>query len=494
MDEVLLIFGNQLFAPQYLADHKRATVVLVEDRQLCTRYTYHKQKLIFMLTAMRSYAKCLRDAQFSVRYFALDDECDWQAAVAKVASQLGAKKLIHFEVESAHLTASVAGFAESREMALEVLQTPMFLGPVEDFSEHLAGYKRPLMQRFYKQQRVRHDVLLTPVGEPVGGQWSFDEMNRKKLPKTVLPQEPPVYAPSALEVEVEKDVATYFGRHPGAPGPLWLPVTHADALRWFEHFLEARLYHFGAYEDALTTRSTFVFHSAISPLLNVGLLTPRQVLDLTLSYAVDNDIPLNSTEGFVRQILGWREFMRGIFHTYGETMRLGNHWRAGRKLTPAWYEGNTGLPPLDHVITKTVKYGWAHHIERLMVMANLMNLSGIHPSEVYRWFMEMYVDAYAWVMVPNIFGMGLTSDGGIFSTKPYICGSNYLLKMSDYRRGPWCDVVDGLFWGFVQEHRTALKTNHRLAPMIANLDRVKTKRPEIFRLGEEFIDKNTLPY
>ena len=139
MDEVLLIFGNQLFAPQYLADHKRATVVLVEDRQLCTRYTYHKQKLIFMLTAMRSYAKCLRDAQFSVRYFALDDECDWQAAVAKVASQLGAKKLIHFEVESAHLTASVAGFAESREMALEVLQTPMFLGPVEDFSEHLAG-------------------------------------------------------------------------------------------------------------------------------------------------------------------------------------------------------------------------------------------------------------------------------------------------------------------------------------------------------------------
>ncbi len=172
-------------------------------------------------------------------------------------------------------------------------------------------------------------------------------------------------------------------------------------------------------------------------------------------------------------------------------MQSRNIWNADRRLTEAWYQGTTGIAPLDHVITKALKLGWAHHIERLMVAANLMNLSGIEPQEVYRWFMEMFVDAYDWVMVPNVFGMGLTSEGGIFTTKPYICGSNYVMKMGDFKRGEWCDVMDGLLWRFVAHHEETLKANHRLAPMVANLPRVVRKRPEIFALADEFIETTT---
>jgi len=172
-------------------------------------------------------------------------------------------------------------------------------------------------------------------------------------------------------------------------------------------------------------------------------------------------------------------------------MQSRNIWNADRKLTSAWYDGTTGIEPLDHVIRKTLKLGWAHHIERLMVAANLMNLAGIRPQEVYRWFMEMFVDAYDWVMVPNVFGMGLTSEGGIFTSKPYICGSNYVLKMGDFKRGDWCDVMDGLLWRFVATHEQTLRTNHRLAPMVANLPRVARKRPEIFKLADHFIENTT---
>jgi deoxyribodipyrimidine photolyase-related protein len=286
-------------------------------------------------------------------------------------------------------------------------------------------------------------------------------------------------------------VAARFADHPGRLDAAWLPTTHERAEAWLEDFLVNRFRDFGTYEDALTHRSPFVYHSALAPLLNIGLLTPGEVLERALDHAARENVPLNSLEGFVRQILGWREFVHGVYHHYYQPMQARNIWNAGRKLTASWYDGTTGIAPLDHVIGKTLEYGWAHHIERLMIAANLMNLSGIEPLEVYRWFMEMFVDAYDWVMVPNVFGMGLTSEGGIFTTKPYICGSNYVRKMSDFQPGPWCDVMDGLFWRFVANHETTLKANHRLAPMVANLPRIARKRPEIFDLAEAFIDNHT---
>ena len=204
------------------------------------------------------------------------------------------------------------------------------------------------------------------------------------------------------------------------------------------------------------------------------------------------DLPIESIEGFVRQVIGWREFIRGVYHVYGEEQESRNFWGHERELTDDWYRGTTGIVPLDDAIKTSLRLGWAHHIQRLMVLGNLMTLCEIRPADAWRWFMEMYVDSSEWVMGPNVYGMGIFSDGGVFATKPYICGSNYLLKMSDYSRGDWCDTVDGLYWRFIDKHREFFASNPRLALMPKALDRLNEDRREtIFVAAETFLDRFT---
>jgi len=231
----------------------------------------------------------------------------------------------------------------------------------------------------------------------------------------------------------------------------------------------------------------------LSPIINLGLITPATLIRETLDFAKTNKIPLNSLEGYVRQIIGWREFMRGIYQNYEERLLNTNFFNHQRKLSKSWYDGTTGIVPLDHAIKNCLQFGYTHHIERLMVVCNLMNLSGVHPVQVYKWFMEMYVDSSDWVMAPNVMGMGLFSDGGIFATKPYICGSSYILKMSDYPKGEWCEVMDGLYWKFIEDHKDFFLKNYRLAMMaklLEKMDSVRKKR--IFSKANIFIQANTL--
>lgn len=491
MSTAVIVFGNQLFDPEHLPRSTGMTVVMVEDEGICRRYRYHRQKLAFVLAAMRNHADALRRAGFDVHYHRLEDGMHWRGALDRLQQSRPYDRLRHFQVESPGLETALEHYARQHGLRRQVLTTPMFINGLDDFAEHLDEHGSPKLLPFYRAQRLRHDVLVTADGSPVGGRWSFDQDNREKLPRDAQPP-PPEFPHEASHVEeVRRLVCERFADHPGTLEHLWLPTTHAQADAWLDDFLERRFADFGTYEDALTRRSTFVYHSALSPLLNVGLLTPRQVLDRLLNHSVRHNVAVNSVEGLVRQILGWREFVRGVFHHYCEPLSSRNIWNADRSLTDAWYQATTGIDPLDHVIGKAVDYGWAHHIERLMLAANLMNLSGIRPPEVYRWFMEMFVDAYDWVMVPNVFGMGLTSEGGIFTTKPYICGSNYVMKMGDFKRGPWCDVMDGLLWRFVANHEPTLKANQRLAPMVANLPRVARRRPEIFALADDFIERTT---
>ncbi len=491
MNKLFLSFGNQLFHPRYLARFKDANIILVEDEHFCTKYAYHKQKLVFVLAAMANYARLLRDQGFRVSHFTLDDKRNWRRAVTELAAETGADTLCHFELESPDLTAAIERFARQRQLKLDVVQTPMFLNTLADFSAHLDEHETPKLLPFYREQRLRRDILITPEGLPIGGRWSYDQENRAKLPRDLQPEEPQLLSHPTTVSSAKRLVEARFASNPGRLDDFWLPTTHTAAEAWLEAFLATRFWNFGTYEDALTERSPFVYHSGLAPLMNIGLLTPEQVVNRALEYAGSNNVPVNSLEGFIRQIIGWREFVRGVFHHYYEPMQSRNIWNGDRKLTDAWYNASTGISPLDHVIRKSLKLGWAHHIERLMVAANLMNLAGIQPQQVYRWFMEMFVDAYDWVMVPNVFGMGLTSEGGIFTTKPYICGSNYVLKMGDFKRGEWCDVMDGLLWRFVANHEQTLRTNHRLAPMVANLGRVARKRPEIFTLADRFIEEHT---
>jgi deoxyribodipyrimidine photolyase-related protein len=302
---------------------------------------------------------------------------------------------------------------------------------------------------------------------------------------------------------VRELVRHYFPNNPGELGLLFIPYDHSGADNWLADFLQMRFADFGPYEDALSRQFDTLNHSLLSPLLNIGLLNPLAVIQAAVDQAAKDgsaidhsaslcptarSIPLASLEGFLRQVIGWREFVRGIHLSHGEHQAKANFWNHHRGLAACWQEATTGLPPLDQAIMRANRLGYNHHIERLMVISNVMLLCEIHPREVYQWFMERYLDSYDWVMGPNVYGMGQMSDGGVFATKPYICGSNYILKMGDFKRGPWCEVWDGLYWRFIDRQRQFFQTNPRLAMMVRLLDRMDTaKRERLFHQAEQFI-------
>ncbi|MFM8347957.1 MAG: cryptochrome/photolyase family protein, partial [Bacteroidota bacterium] len=322
------------------------------------------------------------------------------------------------------------------------------------------------------------------------GKWSFDAENRERWPKG-LP--PPLFtgAPRVtLHQEAEHYVQENFVNNPGAISGTWeYPVTHSQASDWLDQFLQHRFAGFGRFEDAMVSRESVLHHSVITPMLNTGLLTIQQVLDRTIDFAREHQVPFNSVEGFVRQVVGWREFIRAVYVREGRKQRTTNYWGFTRPMPASFYDGTTGIVPVDSVIKKLLATGYSHHIERLMVLGNFMLLCEIHPDAVYKWFMELYVDAYDWVMVPNVYGMSQFADGGLMCTKPYISGSNYLLKMSDFRADPsWTSVWDALFWRFMHVHRDFFGQNPRLGMLLRTLDKMDAaKRNALLMKADEFL-------
>ena len=495
----LLLCGDQLFSVQQLTrDFGRPEdieVLMVEDPELCERRPYHQQKLTLVLASMRHHAELLKAAGYHVRYSPLTAN----RTLSQVLTGLPKPTSFDLSGELHGYAAHSVGQQRWIERACRAAgyswsprQTPMFMTPLDEFPT-LAGTRKPLqMARFYKNQRKRLGVLLEDNGEPTGGRWSFDEDNRRKLPKQQAVPALPHTRVSAMTAEVADMIARHYPDNIGTASDLWLPTDRAGALEWLEQFLNTRLIGFGTFEDAISQRSWSLFHSALSPLINLGLVTPQEVLDKTLLFAQQNVVPINDLEGFVRQLIGWREFIFGVYVTEGDAMRQTNSRAQHRRMLPTWLSGELDIPPFDDAIATLKRTGWNHHIERLMIIANLMNLAQIEPVEVFEFFMTNYLDAYDWVMVPNVYGMGLNSDNNTFATKPYICGSNYWLKMSDYQKGPWCDVVDGLYWQFVDRHRDLLAKNPRTAMMIANLNRLKPERKQIiFSAADRFIVQHT---
>ena len=489
---MLVILGNQLFPLQHLPPPDAGPVYMAEDIGLCTYERHHQQKIVLFLSAMRAYADELRAAGYEVHYQALNttDVRPYETWLAATMDATNSTRLLHFEIEDKAMEARLIAFAEKHEYARQELLSPMFTCSREAFAGYSAGKTRLLMGDFYKWQRRRLGVLVDDQGQPKGGRWSFDADNRKRLPKDVMPPAIDWPTPNEHVVDVVEIVAHEFADHPGNASDFRWPTTRQQALTWLDHFIETRLAQFGPYEDAMTSRSDAVFHSLLSPYLNLGLLTPAEVIEKISDRAAA--VPLQSVEGFIRQVIGWREFVRGVYRQHSEAQDTANFWSHERELTDDWYAGTTGIPPLDDTIQSIQKLGWAHHIPRLMVLGNLMTLCEIRPQSAHRWFMEMFIDSSEWVMGPNVYGMGLFSDGGLFATKPYICGSNYLLKMSDYSKGAWCDTVDGLYWRFIDKHRTFFAANPRLALMPRALDRLNSDRRErIFASAEEFIERST---
>ena len=466
-----LVLPHQLFE-SHLDAPAGTTFLLLEHDLLFRQYRFHVQKLVLHRASLRRFADRLRDRGFDVVQVDTDGRTTSRAALAREVARLRPTRVTAYDVVddwlSQDLTAALAdgGYELTAD---DVLETPNFLTTRAQLREAFGGRSAPRMQHFYARQRERLDVLMTESGRPVGGRWSYDEENRKKLPRGHPVPDPARVDPADRHPEVEEAIA-WVGRafpdNPGdAAGFAW-PTSHAEADAAYERFLAERFAEFGPYEDALSAEHPFVFHSLLTPALNIGLVSPRHVLERALE--VGDDVPLPSLEGFVRQVIGWREYLRAAYVVHGRAMRSANRLAHTRPLGDGWWTAETGLEPVDLVLRRVLDHGWAHHIERLMVLGNAMCLLRTDPDAAYEWFMEMFVDAYDWVMVPNVYAMSQFAAAEAITTKPYVSGSNYLRKLSDFPTGGWTDDWDALYWTFVRDHHDVFAGNAR-SRMIARL-------------------------
>lgn len=480
MSTAALIYPHQLFAPHPAVVGADA-VFLVEDPLFFRQYAFHKQKLMLHRASMKRYAAGVGATARYVDAHSLDHTGDIVAHVQK--AKCDAVRVV--DPTDDWLLRRLTAACAAAGVRLTVLDDPHSLTPPAEVAAFTAGKEKLFFTDFYIRQRKRLKVLLTPDGKPVGGKWSFDTDNRKKLPKSVHPPAPSPPPENEFVREARGYVRTRFPDAPGADTPFVYPTAAADARAWLADFITHRFADFGAYEDAISVRQRVLFHSVLTPALNVGLISPQEVADAALAHA--DRVPLNSLEGFVRQVIGWREFVRLVYRARGRRQRTRNYWGYTRPIPSAFYTGTTGIAPVDHVIRGVLDTGYCHHIERLMVLGNFMLLCDLAPDAVYRWFMELFVDAFDWVMVPNVYGMSQFADGGGMTTKPYVSGSAYVLKMSDYKKGEWCGVWDALYWRFVDRHADFFRSNPRLSVMVGMLDKLGAKLQEHHRTADAFL-------
>jgi deoxyribodipyrimidine photolyase-related protein len=468
---------------------------MAEDLGLSTYEKHHKLKILMIFSDMREKRDELISNNIDVDYTEIEDpdfDLTFEEKLKKSIKKNSIKNLKVFEIEDKPFEKRIIDFSKKYDLTLTISPSPMFLIKREEFLELKGSSKVIRMGNFYKNVRKKLNILVDEDQKPIGGKWSFDDENRKKIPKGLD-------IPDLLEMQISKYVeelkpiiSKKFSNHPGKMDDIWIPFNRVDALKNLDYFITVKFDNFGTYEDAILSNDSFLFHSALSPSMNIGLITPQDVVDRVLDYTKEKEVPLNSVEGFLRQIIGWREFIRGIYQNYGDQQLESNFFNFSRSLKDTWYSGDTGIPPLDDAIKFSDRYGYTHHINRLMVISNLMTLSEIDPKNIYKWFMEMYIDSSEWVMVPNVFGMGTFSDGGIFSTKPYVCGSNYLLKMSNYKKGDWCNALDGLYWRFFEKNMLKLQNNPRLAFMRKTFESMdKSRKVLIFDCAEKFIEDHS---
>ena len=490
-----VILGNQLFDPKILRDKGCEHVFMAEDFGLCTYQKHHKLKIYLFLCAMREYRDELNQFGFKVSYFPLEDRADDLSYVdflVKFVEENNIKQVNFFEIEDYFFEKIAIKKIQQNNLELKFHKSPMFMFTRDEFISLHEKKRKFRLADFYKTGRKKFKILVDNHLDPIGKKWSFDEENRKKIPNNILIPQFKSPTQSKYHNTIVTLVQNNFANHYGELNNIWFPVNRQGAKEQLDFFLAHKINNFGIYEDAMRHEENFLFHSCISPFLNIGLITPCTVVERALELFTKGLAPINSVEGFIRQILGWREFIRGIYQMKGGVQLNSNFWGHKRGLCDSWYTGLTDIVPLDDCIRSTLKDGYTHHIPRLMVIANLMNLCEIDPKFIYQWFMEMYIDSADWVMVPNVFGMATFADGGLMSTKPYTCSSNYIVKMSNYKKGEWCDVVDGLYWRFIDKHKIFYTANPRLSFQVNMLKKMNAERKiKIFKCADSFLKKNT---
>ena len=492
--EVVLVYPNQLFS-NHPALSRKIKILLIEDPLFFkdTQYPilFHKKKILLHYLSIKYYREYLNNKGYDTSIISFKE------LNGKSYTNMIFKK---FRISTAHIVHVVDFTLKERILNASKIyrsnivwyDSPGFLLNQTEVNQEFSNKKKHLMANFYKKQRRKYNLLLDSNGEPLGGKWSFDTENRKKLPKDII-------IPNALELDYKKEtllegklfVEKEFKNNPGNLENFNYPINHHQAVLSFDNFLEKRFSLFGPYEDAISDQNHILFHSVLTPYLNLGLITPSDVITKIIDYSKYHKIPINSVEGLIRQIIGWREFIRGIYELDGVKQRTTNYWGFSLNIPEKFYSGKTGILPLDKAISRCENYGYTHHIERLMVIGNIMALCGFDPNSVYKWFMEFFVDAYDWVMVPNVYGMSQFADGGLMSTKPYISGSNYIIKMSNYKKNDWCNIWDSLYWEFINKHRNFFLKNPRMAMMVSLYEKKpKEMKMKYIDIKNNFIEQN----
>ena len=486
-----LIFPHQLFKKSVLIDNNCSTY-LVEEYLFFKQFPFHKQKIAYHRASMKSYQNYLTVNGCEVTYI---DSTAKLSDVRKLIANLfnlGCTEINYINTCDNWLEKRIKKEANRFKIKINRHQSPSFLNTQSDLSAFFKPTKRKFFQTtFYKQQRIKLGLLIDDKNQPIGGKWSFDNENRKKYPKGKN-------APHIKHISSDKfykEAVTYVEKHFDdnlgvlSDHPLY-PHDFISAKQWLKTFLIERFDDFGSYEDAILQTESILNHSVLSPMLNNGLLTPFDVIKSIEIHCQSHCVPINSHEGLIRQIIGWREFIRGVYLVKGVEERNHNFWGFNKKIPTSFYNGTTGITPFDDSIKKVLKTGYCHHIERLMILGNFMLLCECAPNAIYRWFMELFIDAYDWVMVPNVYGMSQFADGGLMSTKPYISGSNYIIKMSNYKKEAWCDIWDALFWRFMNKQRDFFLKNPRLGMLIKNFDKMPIeKQQNLMFTAENYLTK-----
>lgn len=502
---IRFILGDQLtHGVSSLADADPTTdlIVMAEPANEATYVPHHRQKIVMILSAMRHFADELRERGFNVDYF------DYQSrptrcftdALQTSLKQHSIKQVIITESGEWRVKAEIDTWATQLDVSVEVRPDDRFFASLSEFAEFAENRKELRMEYFYRGLRRKTGILMEPDGKPVGGQWNFDHDNRKRLPDDITPPAPKSFIPDATTLGLLDRAQDDFPDALGSIASFGWAVTRDDALIALDHFITHRLPRFGDYQDAMTVRSATVYHSLISPYINVGLLLPDEVCRAAEKAFYDGKAPLNAVEGFIRQILGWREYVRGLYWLTGDTYGTDNHFDAKRPLPEFFWDGDVPMNCLKQAIGETLEHAYAHHIQRLMVIGNFALLAGLDPKAVCDWYLAVYIDAFEWVELPNTFGMALYADGGKMASKPYAASGKYIDRMSDYcqgcqfnpRKNTGADACpyNALYWHFLDRNADQLSKNPRLGMPYRNWARMKDdNKRELIAQAEHFLTK-----
>jgi deoxyribodipyrimidine photolyase-related protein len=483
-----IVFPHQLFEHSSLIS-TCDIIYLVEEWLYFKQYNFHKKKIAFHRASMKFYENYLQSKKIKVIYIDAHHELADVRKLIPYMKTKGVHALEYIDTTDYWLEQRIRKYGKIHHIDLHKNNSPLFLNTSASIEGYFSDKKRMFQTDFYKLQRQSRKILLDINQNPIGGKWTYDYENRLKYPKGKKPPKIDLLSPNRFYSAAVIYTQQYFPENYGDLNTAFIyPTSYDESKNWLQAFFTSRFAEFGHYEDAILANENILHHSVLTPMLNVGLLTPQFIIDQTLLYAANQEIPLNSLEGFIRQIIGWREFIRAVYELKGKEERTTNYWGFSRKIPASFWKGTTGIEPIDITIKKVLETGYCHHIERLMVLGNFMLLCEFDPNEVYRWFMELFIDAYDWVMVPNVYGMSQFADGGLMATKPYISGSNYLMKMSDYKKGEWQNVWDGLFWRFMHTHRDFFLQNPRLGMLVKSFDKMSDiKQQTHLHHAEQFL-------